>query len=209
MVASEHPEVIEGRRQLIATDVIDSEEEDEDGYIDNYSAASDEEDDIGLGEAGVRTGVAQSGTEEVEEVHWVLKYSSLSSYMLKTPSLLTRGVNKNNKAQEKILKNMHNFGAWVEWNNGRRAVSSYLDVDIRNDQYRLINPNPLYCISGYIVDGNIGDRALKRLPQQRLPQLSLNIIDGYISSYLYILNCTERLHIIKQVNELESVICDI
>ena len=35
MVARENPEVIKGRRQLIATDVIDSKEADEYGYIDN------------------------------------------------------------------------------------------------------------------------------------------------------------------------------
>ena len=62
MVASKHPEVIEGRRWFITTDVLDSEEADEDGSIDNYGAASDEEDDSGSGEAGVRTGVTQSGT---------------------------------------------------------------------------------------------------------------------------------------------------
>ena len=45
MVASEHTEVIERRRQLIATDVLESEEAYEDGSIDNNGAASDEEDD--------------------------------------------------------------------------------------------------------------------------------------------------------------------
>ena len=39
MVASEHPEVIEGRWRLIATNVLDSEEADEDDSIDNYCAA--------------------------------------------------------------------------------------------------------------------------------------------------------------------------
>ena len=43
MVVSEHPEVIEGRRRLISTDVLDSEEAYEDGSIDNDGAASDEE----------------------------------------------------------------------------------------------------------------------------------------------------------------------
>ena len=42
VVASEHPEVIEGRRQFIATGFIHSEEAAEDGYIDNDSAALDE-----------------------------------------------------------------------------------------------------------------------------------------------------------------------
>ena len=62
MVASENPEVIEGRRRLIATDVLDSEEAAEDGFIDNNGAASDEEDESGSGEVGMRTGVTQSGT---------------------------------------------------------------------------------------------------------------------------------------------------
>ena len=56
MVASEHPEVIEGRRQLIAMYVLDSEEAAEDGSIDNYVDALDEEDWSGLGEAGMIKG---------------------------------------------------------------------------------------------------------------------------------------------------------
>ena len=63
MVVSEHPEVIEGRRRLIATDVLDYEEVAEDGSIDNYGAASDEEDESVSGEAGVKTCVTQSVTE--------------------------------------------------------------------------------------------------------------------------------------------------
>ena len=41
MVTSENPEVIEGRRWLIALDVPEYEEADEDGSIDNDGAASD------------------------------------------------------------------------------------------------------------------------------------------------------------------------
>ena len=83
-------------------------------------------------------------------------------------------------------------------------VSSYLGVDISNDQYRLVNPTHLDCIACYITEDAIGDRYLKRLPNQRL-----NIIDGSISSYCYILNSTEWLQMIKQENELASVVCDI
>ena len=60
IVASGHPEAIEVIPRLIATDVLDSEEAAEDGFIDNYGAASDEEDECGLGEAGTRTVVTQS-----------------------------------------------------------------------------------------------------------------------------------------------------
>ena len=99
MVASEHSEVVEGRRVLFVTYVIESEYAADDISIDNGGAASDEEDKSGLGEADVITGVTQSGTEEVEEVQGVAKYYSLSSYMLKPPSLITQGFNKNKKAQ--------------------------------------------------------------------------------------------------------------
>ena len=51
IVASENPEVIEGRRWLISTDVLDSEEAAEGGSVDNYGDASYEEDNIGSGEA--------------------------------------------------------------------------------------------------------------------------------------------------------------
>ena len=61
MVASEHLNVIEGRRRLIATDILESEEADEDGSIDSDGADLDKEDESGSGEADVRTGVTQSG----------------------------------------------------------------------------------------------------------------------------------------------------
>ena len=72
---------------------------------------------------------------------------------------------------------MCNFGAQVERRNGRIDVSYHLDVEISNNQYRLVNPSPLDCIAGYIMEDAIGDRDLKRPPQRRL-----NIIDVSISS---------------------------
>ena len=121
------------------------------------------------------TGVTQSGTEEVEEVQRVVKSYSISSYMLKPTSLLTQGFNKNKKAQQKLFNHMCNFGARKEWRNGRRSARSYLDVDINNDQYRLVNPTPLEFIAGYIMEYSIGGRDLKRLTQRRL-----KLIDGSI-----------------------------
>ena len=46
--------------------VLDSGEADGDASIDNYGAALCEEEDSGLVEAGVRTGITQSVIEEVE-----------------------------------------------------------------------------------------------------------------------------------------------
>ena len=50
----------------------------------------------------------------------------------------------------------------------------------------------------------IGNKALKRLPQK-----SLNLIDGSISSHCSILNYLEWLRMIKQEKNLASVLCDI
>ena len=73
---------------------------------------------------------------------------------------------------------MCNFGAREVWRNGIISVSSYLDVETSKDQYCLIKTTPLEFIVGYIMEDYVGDRSLKRLPQ-----ISLNLINGYISSY--------------------------
>ena len=77
---------------------------------------------------------------------------------------------------------MCNFWAQEECMEGRRVVSSYLDVETSNDQYRLLNTTYLDCIKRYIMEDDFGDTALKRLPQRRL-----NFIGDSISSYCYIL----------------------
>ena len=64
----------------------------------------------------------------------VVKYYSLLSYILKTPSLLTQGFRENKKAHKKIFKNMCNFDARVEWKSGRRAVSYHPDFETRKNQ---------------------------------------------------------------------------
>ena len=122
----------------------------------------------------------------------VVKYYSLLSFMLKNTSLLTQGFNKNKKSQEKFFNHMCAFGAQEEWRNGRRSVSSYLDVEISNDQDRLVNPTPLDCITGYISEDAVGDRALNNMTQK-----ILNLINGSISGYLFVLNHSEWLNIIK------------
>ena len=88
---------------------------------------------------------------------------------------------------------MCNFGARSEWRNGRRAFSSYLDVEIINYQYRLVNLTHLECITCYIMEDDIGYRALNSMPRLRL-----NIIYGSISSYCSIINSHGWLHMINQ-----------
>ena len=63
---------------------------------------------------------------------------------------------------------------------------------------------PLDFIPGYITKDTIGDRYLKRLNHRRL-----KFIDGYISSYCYILNSPKRLEQLIQTNKLVYVLCDL
>ena len=71
-------------------------------------------------------------------------------------------------------------------------------------QYSLPNPTPLDCITGYITEDAVGERALKRPHQRRL-----NFMDGYISSYCFIINTPERLELIGQANKSASVLCNL
>ena len=133
-----------------------------------------------------------------------LKSSYISSYMLKHSQLLTQGFGKNRTAQEKLFKHMCNFGVRAEWREGRIVVGYYLDVDTTKDIFRLLNPTPLDCIAGYILEDAVGERALKRLPQRRL-----KFIYGSISSYCSILNSPKQLEHIRQENKLASVLFDL
>ena len=54
------------------------------------------------------------------------------------------------------------------------------------------------------MEDAVSDRALKRLPQRRL-----NFIDGYISSYCFILNSPEQFEKISQAKGLASFLCDL
>ena len=91
MVASEHSEVIEGGCRFISVDALDPEDAAEYGSIDDDGADLGEEENSGLVETGVSTGVTELGEKWLEEMQQAVKYSSLSSYMLKPTSLLTHG----------------------------------------------------------------------------------------------------------------------
>ena len=87
---------------MIDVDVLDYEEAVEDFFIDDDDADLDKEDGSDLLGAGV--------TEEVGDMNNSLNYSYLSSYRLKPYQLLTQGFDNNRKEQEKLFKNVCNFG---------------------------------------------------------------------------------------------------
>ena len=112
-------------------DIIDYEEVAEDGSIDDDGDAQDEEDDGGLLQEGESTVLNEVEKTEVEDLQKSVIYSSLSSYMLKPPSVLTQGFKENNKSHNNLFNHMFNFGAREKWSNRRKDFSSYLDVDTR------------------------------------------------------------------------------
>ena len=60
------------------------------------------------------------------------------------------------------------------------------------------------CIACYILEDVVSDRYLKKLPQIRL-----NFIYDYISSYCSILNSPKFLEQIRQTKNLTSFLCDL
>ena len=95
--------------------------------------------------------------------------------MLKRTFLLAQGLKYNNKAQENLFNNMCIFGAREYWRNRIRAVSSYLDFGTIKYKYHLLHSTPVDCITGYTIEGDVGDRDLKKHYRQ-----SMNLIDGSI-----------------------------
>ena len=112
-----------------------------------------------------------------------LKSSSLLSYTLKPPSVLIQ-VFKTTRRHRKNFSTI-----CVIFGHGKSGgMGEYTSVPILMLISEMINTvwsikTPLDCIVGYIMEYDIGDRSLKRLTQR-----SMNIIDGYISSYCSILN---------------------
>ena len=83
------------------------------------------------GGAGVITGVNGVVTKDVEEVQQAVKFSSLSYFMLKSPSLLAQVSRYDKRSQDNLCNRMCNLGDQAMWRNGRIAVSSYIDVETR------------------------------------------------------------------------------
>ena len=99
---------------------------------------------------------------------------------------------------------MRNFGAQTERRSKRIAVQYPLDVDTRKYQECMLNPVPLNCTTGSIIDNDVGDRYLKKIPHK-----GMKLIDGYISIYLFIINSPKWIDMINQANELAVVLGDI
>ena len=98
-----------------------------------------------------------------------------------------------------LFHHMTDYTARKHFKSHTITSSSYLDVDITDDQIDLLHPSALDCISGYIMDGLVGRNSKKRLAKRRL-----NMVDANISSYCVLLNGIERIELVREVNELAA-----
>ena len=71
-------------------------------------------------------------------------------------------------------------------------------------QMRKFNPRALDTIVGYIMKDSKGEGAKNRLPKRRL-----DILDGNIAAYCKLLNSPDQLRMIREANELASVLADV
>ena len=120
----------------------------EDGAVEDYGDALDEDDEGIPEQVGVITYVVASQTKEVEEAHQYIKDISILLHMLKHPYFITKIFKDNKKVKDHILKNMCSFGEWADWSSRIIPISSHLDVETRKDQYFLLNTTPLDWITG-------------------------------------------------------------
>lgn len=107
---------------------------------------------------------------------------------------------------------MTNHCARKHWGNNnnetgkKRALepSSWLDVAVSMDQKALLNPTTKVVIRGSILNDTMGEGAKKKIAKRRI-----NFWDGNISSYSRVLNSSEQIANMREVNELTAVLGEI
>jgi hypothetical protein len=108
--------------------------------------------------------------------------------------------------QKQLFDHFTNFAARSHWKNGDEELqpSTWLNLDITDDQRRLLAPKPKDVVRGAILNDTMGEGAKKKLAKRRI-----NFWDGNISSYSRVLNSEEQLSNMKEVNELTAVLGEI
>ena len=187
-VVKEHPDVIVGTRR--ATVLVDGDNSDD---AETHNDRSDTLIDLTLENRNEGTTTAQG----------------LNSFMLLPPSLLKEIKEaKTNvetvSAQEKLFKHVVKFRNRMNYDKTKISVSDHLNVEVSEDQQRLLNPTVLDTVAGFLLKDAQGDGAKKRLPQRRL-----NFVDGQVSAHCSILNSDDRLKLINLSNEVAAVMADI
>ena len=106
------------------------------------------------------------------------------------------------------LTHITNFVAGQHANatKGRKFLepSSFLNVEVTDDQRYLLQPTASDVLVGNILEDSVGQNAKKKIPKRRI-----NMIAGNISSYSRVLNNQKSLDYISEANLLSSCISEI
>ena len=86
---------------------------------------------------------------------------------------------------------------WIK--GGDLLPSSYLDIDITNNQASLLSPTPFDVHLAAIIDQCIGKKSKKRIARRRI-----DFISGNVNSYARILNGPVQLDKIRTYNDLTA-----
>jgi len=110
-------------------------------------------------------------------------------------------------SQMKLFQHMTNRVARDHWKSDRSAPlqpSAWLDAVITCEQKALLAPTPADIARASIINETIGEGARKKIAKSRI-----NFIDGNITNYSRLLNSSEQLTSMKEINSLTTIIGEI
>jgi hypothetical protein len=110
-------------------------------------------------------------------------------------------------SQMRLFHHMTNRVARDHWKSDRSAPlqpSAWLDAVITCEQKALLAPTPADIVRASIINETIGEGAKKKNAKRRI-----NFIDGNITSYSRLLNSSEQLTSMKEMNSLTAIIGEI
>ncbi len=78
---------------------------------------------------------------------------------------------------------------------------SYLDLSITDVQKSLLMPTTTDVVRGSIIENAMGDGAIKKIARRHI-----NMFEGNITSYSWVLNSMEQLESMQELNAFTSII---
>ena len=148
-------------------------------------------------------------SSEPNEATTPKKPPPLQSFMLLPQNFVSAATDakcekSKKEGRENLFKHIVQFRNRVHHKEKEVTVSSYLNVDVSEDQQALLNPTVLDSITGWIIKDSQGEGARKKMAKRRI-----NLLDGKINSHCCVLNSDERQNLIQQANEVAAVMADL
>jgi len=152
------------------------------------------------------------GTDPIREIEEVVEQDqtikNIDDFFNWRPESLMQEYRRdrtNVDCQKKFFTHMTNHAAQMTWNSTSSVgPSSYLDVEITDDQKELLCPSYKNVLMGYILYDVKGKGAKRKLAKRRL-----DVISGNVASYAKCLNDPKRLKQIQEVNQITATVAEV